>query len=68
MSAEDQAMGYAAQVGTCRAVVMYQKLSEAKPTAENLSALAALYARQGLYDDAKALYLRVVRMGLNNGN
>ncbi len=68
MSAEDQAAAIAAQMGTIRAVVMFQKLTETKPTAEDLSVLAALYAKQGLYDDAKATYLRTVRMGLQHGN
>jgi hypothetical protein len=35
-----------------------------KSTPENLELLADIYMRQGLFDHAKALYLRVVKMGL----
>ena len=41
------------------------KLVETEPTSENLTLLADIYMRQGLSDAAKALYLRVVKMGLN---
>lgn len=62
MSPEERAKLYAAQGCLVRAVVMYRKLVEAEPSAENLSMLAALYMEQGLHEDAQALYLRVVQM------
>jgi Flp pilus assembly protein TadD len=65
MSAEERAKSYAAQGCLVRAVVMYRKLAETEPTAENLSMLAALYMEEGLHEDAQALYLRAVRMEAN---
>jgi hypothetical protein len=41
------------------------KLIETEPTPENLTLLADIYMEQGLFDDAKALYLRVVKAELN---
>jgi hypothetical protein len=40
------------------------KLTETEPTLENLTLLADIYMEQGLFDDAKELYLRVVKAGL----
>ena len=40
------------------------KLTETEPTTENLTLLADIYMQQGLFDDAAALYLRVVKAGL----
>jgi hypothetical protein len=40
------------------------KLIETEPTPENLELLADIYLQQGLFDHAKALYLRVVEAGL----
>ena len=40
------------------------KLIETEPTPENLELLADIYMQQGLFDHAKALYLRVVKAGL----
>ncbi len=40
------------------------KLIETEPTPENLELLADIYMEQGLFDHAKALYLRVVKAGL----
>jgi len=39
-------------------------LIEKEPTSENFTLLADIYMQQGLFDDAKALYLRVVKAGL----
>jgi Flp pilus assembly protein TadD len=62
MSPEERAKLYAAQGCLVRAVVMYRKLVETEPTAENLSMLAALYMEEGLHEEAQALYLRVVQL------
>jgi hypothetical protein len=40
------------------------KLTETEPTLESLTLLADIYMEQGLFDDAKELYLRVVKAGL----
>jgi hypothetical protein len=40
------------------------RLIKTEPTPENLELLADIYMQQGLFDDAKALYLRVVKAGL----
>ncbi len=37
------------------------KLVRTQPTTENLTLLADIYMQQGLFGDAKALYLRVVK-------
>jgi len=39
-------------------------LAESEPTPENLTLLAEIYTAQGLFDDAAALYLRVVKASL----
>lgn len=39
------------------------KLVKTEPTPENLELLADIYMEQGLFDDAAALYLRVVKSG-----
>jgi cytochrome c-type biogenesis protein CcmH/NrfG len=40
------------------------RLVKTEPSAENFTLLADIYMQQGLFDDAAALYLRVVKMGL----
>jgi hypothetical protein len=40
------------------------KLVRTEPTPENLTLLADIYMEQGLFDDAAALYLRVVKAEL----
>ena len=39
-------------------------LIKTEPTPENLELLADIYMQQGLFDDAKDLYLRVVKARL----
>ena len=39
-------------------------LIKTEPIPENLELLAEIYMRQGLFDDAAELYLRVVKMSL----
>jgi len=40
------------------------KLVEAEPSPENLTLLADIYTDQGLFDDAAALYVQVVKLQL----
>ncbi len=58
------AQAFLAQGKTVRAAGLMIKLVETEPTPENLTLLAEIYMRQGLFDDAKELYLRVVKAGL----
>jgi hypothetical protein len=60
------AQAYLAQGSTVRAAALMIKLIKTEPTPENLSLLADIYIQQGLYEDAAALYLRVVKAGLRN--
>ena len=59
------AQAFLAQGKTVRAAGLMIKLIETEPTPENLTLLADIYMEQGLFDDAKALYLRVVKAELN---
>jgi hypothetical protein len=58
------AQAFLAQGKTVRAAALMMKLTETEPTPENLTLLADIYMQQGLFDDAAALYLRVVKAGL----
>jgi len=40
------------------------KLLESDPSVENLNGLAEVYMRQGLFEDAKSLYLKAVILGI----
>jgi Tfp pilus assembly protein PilF len=55
---------YLAQGKTVRAAGLMLKLIKTEPTPENLELLADIYMQQGLFDDARELYLRVVKAGL----
>ena len=55
------AQAFLAQGKTVRAAGLMIKLIETEPTPENLTLLADIYMEQGLFDDAKELYLRVVK-------
>jgi hypothetical protein len=61
---EELARYYLAQGKTVRAAGLMLTLIKTEPTPENLDLLADIYMRQGLFDDAKALYLRVVKARL----
>ena len=61
---EELARYYLAQGKTVRAAGLMLTLIETEPTPENLTLLADIYMQQGLFDDAKALYLRVVKASL----
>ena len=58
------AQAFLAQGKTVRAAALMLNLIKTGPTPENLSLLADIYMEQGLFDDAKELYLRVVKAGL----
>jgi len=59
------AKAFLAQGKKVRAAALMLNLIKTEPTPENLSLLADIYMGQGLFDDAKALYLRVVKAELN---
>jgi Tfp pilus assembly protein PilF len=65
MSIQELARYYLSQGKTVRAAALMMKLTETEPTLDNLTLLADIYAEQGLFDDAKELYLRVVKAELN---
>jgi TolA-binding protein len=58
------AKAFLAQGKTVRAAALMLNLIKTEPTPENLELLADIYMQQGLFDDAAALYLRVVKAGL----
>jgi TolA-binding protein len=58
------AQAFLAQGKTVRAAALMMNLIKTEPTPENLELLAEIYMRQGLFDDAAGLYLRVVKMSL----
>jgi Tfp pilus assembly protein PilF len=64
MSIQELAQHYLSQGKTVYAAGLMLKLVEKDPTPENLTLLADIYLRQGLFDHAKELYLRVVKEGL----
>jgi len=65
MIARELAQAFLAQGETVRAAGVMLNLIEKEPTPENLGLLADIYMQQGLFDDAKELYLSVVKAGLN---
>jgi Tfp pilus assembly protein PilF len=58
------AKAFLAQGKMVRAAALMMNLIKTEPTPENLELLADIYMQQGLFDDAAALYLRVVKAGL----
>jgi len=58
------AQAFLAQGKTVRAAALMMNLIKTGPTPENLELLAEIYMRQGLFDDAAELYLRVVKAAL----
>jgi len=58
------AKAFLAQGKTVRAAALMMNLIKTEPIPENLELLAEIYMRQGLFDDAAELYLRVVKMSL----
>lgn len=61
---DELARFYLSQGQTVRAAGLMQKVIKRAPTAENLTLLADIYVRQGLFDSAAGLYLRVLKMEL----
>jgi len=61
----ERARAYQAQGLTLRAVGLMTNLAEDSPTVENRTYLAELLAEEGLFDDSAALYLQVVKAGMN---
>lgn len=57
-----RAQAFLAEGKTVRAAGLMLKLIETEPTPENFEVLADIYAEQGLFADAAALY---VKAGLN---
>jgi hypothetical protein len=68
VSIHERARNYLLQGQTLRAAGLMLNLIETEPTPENLELLADIYLEQGLFDDAKELYLRVVTAGLQRSN
>lgn len=63
---QELARYYLSHGKTVRAAALMMKLIETELTPENLTLLADIYMEQGLFEDAKALYLRVVKAELND--
>jgi Tfp pilus assembly protein PilF len=68
MSAKELAQAYLAQGSTVKAAATMRNLIKTEPTPDNLALLANIYMEQGLFDDAKELYLRVVKAGMNGAS
>ena len=68
MSTQELARYYLSQRKTVRAAALMLNLIKTEPTPENLEILADIYMEQGLFDDAKELYLRVVTAGLKRSS
>jgi len=66
VSIQERARSFLVQGKTVMAAGLMLRLIETQPTAENLTLLADIYMKQGLFDDAKVLYLHAVKMGLNS--
>ena len=64
MSIQEIARYYLAQGKTLKAAGLMINLVKTEPTADNLTLLAEIYMAQGLFEDAAALYLEVVKAGL----
>lgn len=64
MSIPELAQYYLSQGQTVRAAALMMSMIKTEPTPENLTLLADIYLQQGLYEDAQALYLQVVKAGL----
>jgi Tfp pilus assembly protein PilF len=64
VSIQELARYYLSQGKTVHAAGLMLRVVETEPTQENLTLLADIYMEQGLFDDAQALYLRVVKAGL----
>ena len=61
---KELAQAFLAQGKTLRAAGLMLEVVERQPTPENLTLLADIYMQQGLFDDAAALHLEIVKAGL----
>jgi lipopolysaccharide biosynthesis regulator YciM len=68
VSIQELARCYLSLGKTVHAAGLMLRVVETEPTQENLTLLADIYMEQGLFDDAKALYLRVVKAGLKQSS
>lgn len=68
MSTREVAQAYLAQGSTVRAAATMLNLIKTEPTPENLALLADIYLEQGLHEDAKELYLQVVKAELSGAS
>lgn len=66
INAREMAQSFATQGKTVRAAGLMLRLIETEPTPENLTLLAEIYAQQGLYEDAAALHLRVLKLSIDD--
>jgi outer membrane protein assembly factor BamD (BamD/ComL family) len=64
VSIQELARYYLSRGKTVHAAGLMLRVVETEPTRENLTLLADIYMEQGLFEDAQALYLRVVKAGL----
>jgi Tfp pilus assembly protein PilF len=62
MSVQELARYFLSEGKTVRAAGLMLGVIESEPTAENLSLLADIYVEQGLFNDAKELYLRAMKL------
>jgi hypothetical protein len=67
LSIRKLAQHYLTQGQTVRAAALMMKLAKTEPAPDNLTLLADIYMQQGLFEDAKDLYLRVVQANLESG-
>lgn len=68
MSIQELARYYLSQGKTVHAAGLMLRVVATEPTPENLTLLADIYLEQGLFEDAQALYLRVVKAGLKQSS
>lgn len=64
MSIQELARYYLSESQAVKAAGLMLRVVKTDPTPDNLTLLADIYMEQGLFEDAKALYLRVVKAGL----
>jgi hypothetical protein len=68
VSIQELARYYLSLGKTVHAAGLMLRVVETEPTPENLELLADIYMQQGLFEDAQALYLRVVKAGLKQSS
>ena len=58
---------YATQGFTVKGIAMYKKIAKLQPSVDGSLKLAELYTQQGLFNDARAMYLQVAEDFMKNG-